>query len=425
MKHLFRKIGWLFTLSVILFTGCQQDEEFSLPGENGVNTGNLKSAVAGYDYLANTNGVFVLSEGNMTTENGTLSYIDASGSSSTYPSQNWVYGSPASGAMGNVSQDLFIANNKMYIVSQNGDSFKPGETTHILRLNNELTKIDSFNPGNYFPTSWSGSGSTPTHLAVNGNSIYIRTNSGVVIANETTTSTTPTSISGITKPSRIRMAMVKNSGVKYLYVGSEQGTVYRINTSTNAVSSISVSGKVAGLVAVRRNSNADQYIYALSIVSNSQAILYKISGTTIDASYTINSSFNSGLLIPSVGLSCYAGGTQDVIYFRSNGWNPTQIFKYAITSTTAGTLSTLYTVPGGIDPNAQIIYGDLAVDQRTGDVYFGYVGNWGVYATVNGVGRLRGGNPSSIQEYKASATGTSQIDTRFTAGIYFTREFDM
>lgn len=88
MKHLFRKIGWLFTLSVILFTGCQQDEEFSLPGENGVNTGNLKSAVAGYDYLANTNGVFVLSEGNMTTENGTLSYIDASGSSSTYPSQN-------------------------------------------------------------------------------------------------------------------------------------------------------------------------------------------------------------------------------------------------------------------------------------------------------------------------------------------------
>ena len=429
MKHLFKKIGWLFTVSVILFTGCQQDEEFSLQSENSVNTGNLKSAVAGYDYLANTNGVFVLSEGNMTTENGTLSFIDATGSSSgTFPAQNWVYGNPAPSApngLGNVSQDLFIANNKMYIASQNGNSLSTTGTRHILVLTNELVKSSEFNPGGYFPNGWSGSGPTPTHLAVSGNTIYVRTNSGVVTTSESTPSTTPTSISGITKPSRTRMAMVNNSGVKYLYVGSEQGTVYRINTSTNAVSSITVSGKVAGVIAVRRNSNADQYIYALSIVSSSQAMLYKISGTSITASYTINSSFDAGLLIPSVGLCCYAGGTQDILYFRSNGWNPTQIFKYAITSTTAGTLSTLYTVPTGIDASAQIIYGDLAVDQRTGDVYFGYVGSWGAYATVNGVGRLKGGNPATIQEYKASATGTSKIDTRFTAGIYFTREFDM
>lgn len=84
----------------------------------------------------------------------------------------------------------------------------------------------------------------------------------------------------------------------------------------------------------------------------------------------------------AIGLSCYAGGMQDFINFRSNGWNLTQIFKYAITSTTAGTLSTLYTVPDGIDSSAQIIYRDLGVDLRTGDVYFGYVGNWGGYATV-------------------------------------------
>jgi hypothetical protein len=422
MRHLLKKIGWLFTLSVILFTGCQQDEEFFLSNENGVNTGNEKSAVVGYDYLANANGVFVLAEGNMTTENGTLSFIDATGASSgSFPAQNWVYGDPATGAMGNVSQDLFIANDNMYVLSQNGDSFTAGGTEHILTLSTYLDDPHSYNPGNYFPNSWSEK--TPTHLAVAGSSVYIRTNGGVVLTDTAFTSVIP--INGTTTPSRTRMAMVNNNNVKYLYAGSEQNAVYMINTSTNAVTSIPVKGKVAGLVAVRRNNKALQYIYALGIVSSSQAILYKISGTTIDAIYTINSSFDDSLFIPSVGLCCYAGGTQDVLYFRSNGWNPTQIFKYEITSTTSGNLSTLYTIPGGIDPKAQIIYGDLGVDQRTGDVYFGYVGDWSVYATVNGVGRLRGGNPSSIQEYKASATGTSKIDTRFTAGIYFTREFDM
>ncbi len=421
MKHLFKNFGWIFTLSVFFFAGCQQDEELFSSVENNVNNSDLRSAKAGYDYLGNMDGVFVLSEGNMMTENGTLSFID--GSVSTFPATNWVYGNPSTGAMGNVSQDLFIANNKMYVVSQNGDSYISGGTKHILVLDNYLVKTNEFNPGTYFPTGWGGN--TPTHIAISGSSIYVRTNSGVVITSETTSGSTPTSVSGITNPSRTRMAMVQNSGVKYLYVGSESGVVYRINTSTNAVSNITVPGKVAGLVAVRRSSNTVQYVYALSILSSTQAVLSKISGTTVLSSDTITSSFDASLFIPSVGLCCYAGGVQDVLYFRSNGWNPTQIFKYAITSGTTGTLSTLYTIPSGIDSNAQIIYGDLGVDQNNGDVYFGYVGSWGAYATVNGVGRIKGGNPLTIQEYKASATGTSKIDTRFTAGIYFTSEFDM
>lgn len=412
MKHLFRKTGWLCMLSVILFTGCQQDAHIFMPDESSLNSGKEKAAIAGYNYLANTNGIFVLAEGTMTSENGTLSYVDATGSSSgSFSAQNWVYGDPKSGYMGNVSQ--------------NGNSYTSTGTRRILVLDNKFVKTREFNPGDYFPNGWSGSGPTPTHLAVSGNTIYIRTNSGIMTTSESTSDTPPTPIAGIVKPSRTRMAMVKNSGVKYLYVGSEQGTLYRINTSTNAVSNITLSGKIAGVVAVRRNNNADQYIYALSIVSSNQAILYKISGTTIDASYTINSSFDAGLLIPSVGLCCYAGGAQDILYFRSNGWNPTQIFKYVITSTTAGSLSTLYTVPNGINPSAQIIYGDLVVDQSTSDVYFGYVGNWSVYAKVNGVGQLKGGNSSSIQEYKANGTGASKIDTGFTTAIYFTREFDI
>lgn len=418
-KQLLKNIGWLFTLSVILLTACQKDETLLPSGKNNLTT-KSNAAIAGYNYLANPNGVFVLAEGNMTDENGTLSFIDASGSSSTFPAQNWVFGNPASLDMGNVSQDLFIANNKMYIISQNGNSREGAQ--HILILNSTLSAGRSYNPNTYFSTGWSSSGPTPTHLAVDGKTIFIRTNNGLVTVDTTNFLSTPVSIGGIVKPSRTRMAMVKNNGVKYLYVGSEQGTVYRINTSTKAVTSIAVEGKVAGLVAVRRNNNASQYVYALSIVSATQAKLYKISGDTPGNPYIINAPFDAGLFIPSVGLCCYAGGTQDILYFRSNGWNPTKIYKY---ETATGTVSDHYTVPAGIDPNAQIIYGDLAVDQRNGDLYFGYVGNWGAYKTVNGVARLRGGSASSIQEYKATGTGINQIDTRFTSAIYFTREFDM
>lgn len=418
-KQLLKNIGWLFTLSVILFTACQKDETLLPSGKS--NLVSKSNAVAGYNYLANPNGVFVLAEGNMTTENGTLSFIDASGSASNYPAQNWVFGNPSSNAMGNVTQDLFIANNKMYIISQNGNARNGAQ--HIQILNPTFSSARSYNPNTYFPNGWSGSGATPTHLAVDGNTIFIRTNNGVVTVDTTQFASTPVFIGGIVKPSRTRMAMIKTNGVKYLYVGSEQGNVYRINTSTKAVTSIPVQGKVAGMVAVRRNNNATQYVYALSIVSGTQAKLYKISGDVVtQPPYEINAPFDAGLMIPSVGLCCYAGGTQDILYFRSNGWNPTKIYKY---ETETGMVSDQYTVPAGIDPNAQIIYGDLAVDQRNGDLYFGYVGNWGNYQTINGVARLRGGNASSIQEYKAGSTGINQIDTRFTSAIYFTREFDM
>jgi hypothetical protein len=414
----------VLTLSAIFFfAGCQEDGELFLSGEQN-ETRSEKIAIVGEDYLGIQGGVYVLAEGNMTDENGTLSFIDASDTTLfDYPAQNWVLGAPKLPEMGNVAQDLFIANNRMYIVSQNGNAVTELGVKHLLMTDRTLTDTLSSNPGDYFSDSWSGN--NPTHLAVAGSTIYVRTNDGMVITDTSTfidDSAPPTPLDGISTPSRTRMAMINDGGTKYLYVGSENNMVYRINTTNNFVEKIVVEGTVAGLVAVRRDNKATQYVYAFGITSSTTAVLSKITGTNVDTLMINGAPLDPGLFIPSVGLCCYAGGAQDTIYFRSNNWNPTTIYRYA---TATGDLLPIYTVPDDIDPNAQIIYGDLGVDQRTGDVYFGYVGDWGDYATVNGIGRLRKGNPNSIQEFKASALLPYKIDTRFTAGIYFNDEFDM
>lgn len=420
MKNLRKQIGWLFTLSVLLLTGCQQEDFLSIPAGND-NIEVATRAVSTYNYLGNANGIFALSEGNMTNENGTLSFID--GSSTTFPAQNWVYRSQNPGMqMGNVPQDLFVANNKMYVIAQNGNAQSGAK--HILVTNNMLQHVTDFNPNNYFAGGWSGGGATPTHLAVAGNKIFVRTNAGVVVTSETAQTTTPAVIAGITNPSRIRMAMVNNGGTKYLYVGGQDNKVYRINTTSNAVQSIAVEGKVAGLTAVRRNNNALQYVWALCIKSDGTTVLQKISGTTAESGRTIAASgltFDANLFIPSVGLCCYAGGASDVLYFRTNGWDPKTVYKYNVATNQT---TSFYTVPNGIDSRARIIYGDLGVDPNTGDVYFGYVGDWGVYASVNGVVKLNS-TGGVAKEYRSSYSAPYKIDTRFTAGIYFTKEFSM
>lgn len=66
-------------------------------------------------------GVFVLNEGNMTTENGSLSYISPSGTvvADAYKTSNGT-------ELGNVCQDMSVAGSLLYIISQNGDQAPTG-----------------------------------------------------------------------------------------------------------------------------------------------------------------------------------------------------------------------------------------------------------------------------------------------------------
>src|SRR5690554_1253293 len=73
----------------------------------------IKVSIIGSGYTA-AGGVFVLNEGNMTTENGSLIYIDPNGQVF-----DKVYNNENGTSLGNVTQDMFIDDDKMYINSQN------------------------------------------------------------------------------------------------------------------------------------------------------------------------------------------------------------------------------------------------------------------------------------------------------------------
>ena len=56
MKKLFKQIGWLCTLSVLLLAGCQQEELLSIFSNSDIAKVSTRAAST-YDYLRNANDI--------------------------------------------------------------------------------------------------------------------------------------------------------------------------------------------------------------------------------------------------------------------------------------------------------------------------------------------------------------------------------
>ena len=98
--------------------------------------------------FSDPNATFVLNEGNMTSENGSLIYITADGHVIDY-----AYWRMNGSELGNVAQDLFISGNKIYILSQNGGNdgiLVEAEANAKGTLKNRMAVVSSkvFVPGN-------------------------------------------------------------------------------------------------------------------------------------------------------------------------------------------------------------------------------------------------------------------------------------
>lgn len=119
-------------------------------------------------------GAFVLNEGNMTTENGSLTYITPDGFviDDAYKAVNGT-------ELGNVCQDMAFCNGNIYIISQNGDENAVGtkfENDGMLVVVDAKTlkKEKAFSKNELSGLDW------PTHIAVlDENHVYIRDNKGI------------------------------------------------------------------------------------------------------------------------------------------------------------------------------------------------------------------------------------------------------
>lgn len=119
-------------------------------------------------------GAFVLNEGNMTTENGSLIYITSEGYivDDAYKRVNGT-------ELGNVTQDMCFHDGKIYIISQNGDTNPEGTSFNndgmlVVADAKTLKKVKAFTKEDLNQLDW------PTHIAVlDEQHVYIRDNAGI------------------------------------------------------------------------------------------------------------------------------------------------------------------------------------------------------------------------------------------------------
>ena len=139
-------------------------------------------------------GAFLLNEGNFGNETGSLTYI--------HPSKKLVidqaYYRVNGTKLGNVCQDLAFGNDQVYILSQLGPK-NGGEGLLTIASSNTLEKVKVYNDEALAQ-------STPTHIAVLRDHIYIRTERDGILRGSSEGGFTP--ITGTKKALKQRMAQI-------------------------------------------------------------------------------------------------------------------------------------------------------------------------------------------------------------------------
>lgn len=330
-------------------------------------------------------GTFILNEGNMTTENGTLIFIASDGTitDSVYYKANGTF-------LGNSMQDLFICKEKIYFMSQAGGGdgkliiADAGTLKKELAFNDELSAL-----------------SNPTHLAViNDEHIYIRDNNGIYHFN--TISQKLTAIPSTEKANKNRMAVANRN----VFVGKGSELMVITGGEMSVKQSIALGAPITGVIP---SSDGNVWVSC----SGSPAKIVKINSG--DLSVIQSNELSEG------NLSSYStppmGAKDDTLYFSNSGaWGEEALYIYRHVFTTKQT-DKLCNVKE-FNPELTTTYNSLGVHPITGEVFFNTIKGYGMDYLINAI---------SVFDF---STATPQLKnnyknhTRFPAGIFFTDTFN-
>ena len=292
--------------------------------------------------------------------------------------------------LGSVPQDVFIANNKMYIVSQNGGN----EGGFLTVVNAETLKLETA-----FGDELKGKIDWPTHVAVlSDDNIYLRDNAGIKLFHPSTGEATL--IEGTKGARKNTMAVV---GGKVF--ASQDKNLLVIETGKDKVSAtVEFDGKISGVVKSSDNnvwvSVASGKIAKLSTKDYSSIKENALSSNT-DATKTLSASFAAAPSITAKGDTLYMSGLATKIYRHIFSTNETKL---------------MVDVKEMVE-NANIVYNTVTVDPVTEGVYFN---------TIKGYGDNVGINQISIFDFSGT-TPTLRAAyndcTKYPAGVFFTSNF--
>lgn len=292
--------------------------------------------------------------------------------------------------LGSVPQDVFIANNKMYIVSQNGGN----EGGFLTIVNAETLKLETaFGDELKSQVSW------PTHVAVLGDdNIYLRDNGGIKLFHPSTGEATL--IEGTKGARKNTMAVV---GGKVF--ASQNKNLLVIESGKDKVSAtVEFDGNISGVV-----KSSDNNVW----VSVSTGKIAKVSAKDYsiikendlsadkDATKTLSASFAAAPSITAKGDTLYMSGLATKVYRHIFSTNETKLMVDA----------------KEMVENANIVYNTVAVDPVTEGVYLNTIKGYGDNVSINQISifDFSGATPTLKAHYNDC--------TRCPAGVFFTSNF--
>lgn len=339
----------------------------------------IQSEIVAKVYARFGKGTFILNEGNMRDETGTLVYIDPNGAliDSVYYRVN-------KSLLGNVCQDMFIADGKVYIISQKG-AVNGGEGILTVAnaeslekdivYNDELAEIDM-----------------PTHLAVVGNEIYIRGSYAVFVFNTSTKELTE-----IDKSRGFNQNRMVVFGDK---VFAMNGSDICVLQNKEIVKTIEVPGSLSGIA-----KSYDGNLWA-SCTGPNQIIKINPSDYSIVETHDLNVGIGNNW-----GKAPAFSAKGDTLYF-CNGSSTLyrHIFEEDKTETVVSDIKESL-------PDAKTYYNSLGVNPESGEVIMATLKGWGQDYKIN-----------DIAIFDFSKTPAMQHDYKnknsFPAGVYFTSNFE-
>lgn len=353
------------------------------------------------NFFDDVNGTFVLNEGNMTTENGSLTYVTADG----YVFDD-AYKTVNGSELGNVAQDMAFYGDKIYIITQNGDENAVGkkfENDGMLIVVNAKTlkKEIAFSKQELSELDW------PTHIAVlDEEHVYIRDNKGIHrLDTKTKKLTTVEGTSGAPKSQFVTM-----NGKVYTYKTGLLGCILEISPDKDNATKINfpyrVEISINEVLGIQAAENGDIWVMSFGFGKSA------MNKFNVESKKIIQRQIN---VKPSVGSSGVAFASYDNNIYYADG---TTIYRLkfdedeSLNAASGLDAEETLTDLSAIDNNAGLLYNGLGVHPVTGNVYINTIKSFAQY-TQNTIWSFDFNNSAENPAAKY------ENYTNFPAGFFF------
>ena len=324
-------------------------------------------------------GAFLLNEGNFGNETGSLTYI--------HPSKKLVidqaYYRVNGTKLGNVCQDLAFENDKIYILSQLGPK-NGGEGLLTIASSNSLEKVKVYNDEALAQ-------STPTHIAVLRDHIYIRTERDGILRGSSEGGFTP--IAGTKKALKQRMAQIGER----IFALTKDNKILMIQGS-QVIRELDLSPAEPSGIAVSHDGK-------LWVSTTSPNAILKVDPTpdnfvALDT-HVLDKSISSGWSATSAFFA-----HDDKLYFTGQS---SVIYCHDFATSKTSQVIDVKTIDG-VGTSANVYYNSLGVDPATGELYYAAFEDYSTYNKKNVTMLLKADGTKLLLREKVNS---------FPAGFYF------